>query len=227
MWMGARVRVDCMQVPCVCDLIFSPTPLPLPSFNRQRIARGFLGRRAAARQREWWKDRKKKEEWAALLVQRHVRGLAGRRVLEVRTFRLCTFINHLNLPAWFCCSRTTYCARLDPCRCAHLPSLQRLRRDEALRNEAALWIQSRWRAHRGQLSTQVLKQARQMRREYNAAAYVQAHWRGRMGRNLLRKLRVEVCWFVWPRSPTPVNAQPPPPPPPLPFFAAFAALHIA
>ena len=70
------------------------------------------------------------------------------------------------------------------------------------KNVAALWIQSRWRAHRGQLSTQVLKQARQMRREYNAATFVQAHWRGRMGRDILRHLRVEVsavlrcatCW---------------------------------
>ena len=79
---------------------------------------------------------------------------------------------------------------------------QRLRRDERVRNDAALWIQSRWRAHRGQLSTQVLKQARQMRREYNAATFVQAHWRGRMGRDILRHLRVEVsavlrCVAFW------------------------------
>ena len=66
-----------------------------------------------------------------------------------------------------------------------------MRKDQELRNNAALWIQARWRAHRGQLSSHILKVARQARREYNAAALVQAHWRGKMGRITLARLKKE------------------------------------
>lgn len=49
----------------------------------QRLLRGKLGRMKARKQREWWKSRREKEEWAAVYVQRHVRSLIARRVLQV------------------------------------------------------------------------------------------------------------------------------------------------
>jgi hypothetical protein len=69
---------------------------------------------------------------------------------------------------------------------------QRLRRDEELRNQAAMWIQSRWRAHRGQLSAHLLKSARQFKRERDAAALVQACWRGKAARKLLGKIKADM-----------------------------------
>jgi hypothetical protein len=49
----------------------------------QRVIRGKLGRLKARKQRDWWKTKREKEEWAAVYVQRHVRSLIARRVLEV------------------------------------------------------------------------------------------------------------------------------------------------
>ena len=120
----------------------------------QRLARGRLGRKKAQNQRLYWKSRREKEEWAAVYVQRHVRSLIARRVL------------------------------------------QRLRRDEDLRNQAALWIQSRWRAHRGRLGAHLLKAARQQRREWEAAVLVQTLWRGKAGRNRLSRMKSEKAKVV-------------------------------
>ena len=102
--------------------------------------RGKIGRMRAAKQRDWWADRRKKEEWAALLVQRHIRGLFGRRVL------------------------------------------QRLQQDEETRHQAALWIQSRWRARKGRMAAHLVLAARRSQMEERSAIMVQAAWRAKKGR---------------------------------------------
>ncbi|CAE7877933.1 unnamed protein product, partial [Symbiodinium sp. KB8] len=118
----------------------------------QRHWRGLAGRRWMLAYRKWLAEAGERQRQAALQIQRIVRGKLGK--LRVKRIR----------------ARNEWIKK-NQWKAAMV--VQAIRAEQRLRHDAAVWIQSRWRARKGRLAGHVLKQARQLRIEYDAAVKIQ------------------------------------------------------
>lgn len=175
----------------------------------QRIVRGKLGRRRAQRRAVYLVDSR-----AATQIQRIVRGKQGRayavRVAQGRKMDAAA-VHMQRITRGFLGRARVRVLAEERARDRAARAIQALVRGRHARkkvtnartskaqymkrlNEAALRVQTRWRAHKGQLSYHLKLQAKRMRDrdQAKAAVRIQAFWRGRsQGQSLLERMRAD------------------------------------